>query len=156
VVKVIKSMDSEFTEKGTAGFPDLEFYLRTVARIGTRTSDFGAGEYTHIIKNYARHRLGGQTEEEQGAYKEAVKKAYGKYYRALPARQKKNFTDPSFHNENEEDDGIEVEEGEPWFGQPIAQVANYTIESFPLNEAWKEYKDYFTCVIPLKVPREDY
>jgi hypothetical protein len=156
VIKVIDSMDSEFAEKDMAGFPDLEFYLRTVARIGTKTSDFEGGEYTHIIKNYARHRLGGRTEEERRAYKEAVKKAYGKYYRALPPRQKKNFIDPSYHSENEEDDGIEVEEGEPWFGQPTAQDANYTIESFPLNEAWKEYKGYLMCVIPLKIPSEDY
>jgi hypothetical protein len=157
VVKIIKGMDSELAEKGTAGFPDLEFSLRAMARVGALTSGFDGGEYTHIIKNYARHILGGRTEEEQRAYKEALKEAYRKYYRALPTDQKENFLNPSGHNENDEDDPMEgVEEGEPWFGQPTAQDANYKIESFPLNGAWKHYKELTKYVISLRSPRESY
>jgi hypothetical protein len=155
IVKVLKGMNFEFTEKGTAGFPDLELCLRAMARIGTWTSGFDGGEYNHIIKNYARHILGGRTEEEQRAYKDAVKEAYRKYYRALPVNQKGNFTDPSSRNENDEGDAMEgVEEGEPWFGQPTARDANYKIQSFPLNGAWKHYKDLTTYVITLEPLRK--
>jgi hypothetical protein len=156
IVKVLKGMNPEFTEKGTAGFPDLELCLRAMTRIGAWTGGFDGGQYNQIIKNYARHLLGGRTEEEQRAYKEAVKEAYRKYYRALPTDQKERFLNPSGHDENDEDDSMEgVEEGEPWFGQPTAQDANYKIENFPLNGAWKHYKELNKCVISLEIPREN-
>ncbi|KAG8809653.1 hypothetical protein FRB91_009685 [Serendipita sp. 411] len=156
VVKVLKALAPEFAEKGESEFPDLESCLRQMANVGENSSGFDGGQYTQIIKNYARHLFGRRTEEEREARAERIKRAYQKFYKALPKDEKKEFADPSApkgkededKGDEDEEDGWEDEEDEedekdagPWFGKPKAQDVNYKIQSFPLDRAWKTYRE---------------
>jgi hypothetical protein len=143
VVKVLKAMAPEFSAKGEAGFPDLEYNLRAMASVGDMSEGLGAGDYTDIIKSYARHLFGQQTEAEREARAEMVKQAYQKFYAKLPKTQKDEYFDASAKVENEDDDDDEEEEEKsdvPWFGKWKPQDANYKIKNFPLNGVWKEYR----------------
>ncbi|PVF95883.1 hypothetical protein CPB86DRAFT_554513 [Serendipita vermifera] len=151
VVKVLKALDPDFIEKGEVGLPDLEFSLRSMADVGEMTSDFGGGKYAKIIKNYARRLFGQQSQEHRQARVEAIKTDYQKFYQALPEDRKQEYverpTDRARDDEDEdededfdEDDG-EEEAGIPWFGKFKPQDANYNIQSFPLANAWKEYRE---------------
>ncbi|KAG8807303.1 hypothetical protein FRC17_004527 [Serendipita sp. 399] len=147
VVKVLKGLDPEFKEEGEQAFPDLETCLRSIANLGDMSSDVGGGQYAKIIKNYARHLFGGRSEEERQARAEQIKQAYKKFYDGLPKDKMKEFLDPSAPKQRDDDDEDEDENEEdetdngPWFGKPKAQDADYKIQSFPLDKAWKTYRE---------------
>ncbi|CAG8659588.1 12170_t:CDS:1, partial [Acaulospora colombiana] len=148
VVKVLKAMAPQFEEKGEAGFPDLEYTLRAMADMGETTSGFDGGEYTHIIKDYARHLFGPQSREEREARAEKIKQAYQAFYKKLPRDQKEEYADRSgveAKSTDEDDDDMEVDDASasvPWFGEWKPQDANYKIKNFPLNGVWKKYREF--------------
>ncbi|CAG8740662.1 14760_t:CDS:2, partial [Acaulospora colombiana] len=95
VVKVLKALEPEFAEKGEAELPDLEFCLHSMADVGDMTSDFGGGKYTKILKSYARHLFGRQSQEYRQARIEAIKRTYQKFYQTLPNDKKQEYVDKS-------------------------------------------------------------